>query len=94
MRLIRTLDVVIAVDTMIAHLAGALGVPVWVMLRAHADWRWMERRDDCPWYPTMRLFRQDVEGDWSPVVRRVGDELRAAAAPRCKRSRARVGTLM
>jgi hypothetical protein len=70
-RLMRGLDLVITVDTMTAHLAGALGVPVWTLLRADADWRWMEDRDDSPWYPTMRLFRQQEPGEWEPVIERV-----------------------
>ena len=55
---IRNLDLVVTADTAIAHLAGALGVPVWVALQFSADWRWLLGRDDSPWYPTMRLFRQ------------------------------------
>ena len=57
------LDLVITVDTAIAHLAGALGVPVWVALSAIPDWRWQLGRDDSPWYPSMRLFRQEQLGD-------------------------------
>lgn len=75
-RRMRSLDLVITVDSMPAHLAGALGVPVWTMLRARADWRWMDHREDTPWYPTMRLFRQEEEGDWEPVVARIARELR------------------
>lgn len=62
------LDLVISVDTMNAHLAGALGLPVWTLLPARCDWRWMTERDDSPWYPTMRLFRQRRVGDWRSVV--------------------------
>jgi ADP-heptose:LPS heptosyltransferase len=61
----------ISVDTMTAHLAGALGVPVWTLLKKSADWRWMDNREDSPWYPTMRLFRQERQGDWTSVVARV-----------------------
>ncbi|MEX0978490.1 MAG: tetratricopeptide repeat-containing glycosyltransferase family protein, partial [Pirellulales bacterium] len=61
------LDLVVTSDTAIAHLAGALGVPVWVALCAAPDWRWMLNRPDSPWYPTMRLFRQSVLGQWSDV---------------------------
>jgi Flp pilus assembly protein TadD len=61
------LDLVITSDTSIAHLAGALGRPVWVALRWVPDWRWMLERADSPWYPTMRLFRQSSDGDWTPV---------------------------
>jgi ADP-heptose:LPS heptosyltransferase len=74
-RLIRALDLVICVDTMVAHLAGALGVPVWTLLDAAADWRWMDAREDSSWYPTMRLFRQERPGAWEPVVARVMAEL-------------------
>jgi tetratricopeptide (TPR) repeat protein len=73
--LIEQLDLVIAVDTSVAHLAGALGKPVWVLLHANYDWRWMLDRDDSPWYPTMRLFKQTTLGDWEPVVRRVKEAL-------------------
>lgn len=55
---IASLDLLISVDTMTAHLAGALGVPVWTLLHSEADWRWLKNRDDSPWYPTMKLFRQ------------------------------------
>ena len=58
-------DLVITSDTAIAHMAGALGVPVWVVLKFVPDWRWMLDRVDSPWYPTMRLFRQKSHGDWT-----------------------------
>src|SRR5205807_9759977 len=73
---IRNLDLVITVDTMVAHLAGALGKPVWTLLPYRADWRWMLDREDSPWYPTMRLFRQPAPGDWRSVIVRVAGELR------------------
>jgi tetratricopeptide (TPR) repeat protein len=69
------LDLVIAVDTAVAHLAGALGRPVWVLVRSHPDWRWLLDRDDSPWYPTLRLFRQRALGDWRDVIRDVRDVL-------------------
>jgi hypothetical protein len=75
-RVIRSLDLLITVDTMPAHLAGALGVPVWALLHAEADWRWMDHREDSPWYPTMRLFRQEEQGDWEGLIRRVEGGLR------------------
>ncbi len=75
-RVIRGLDLLISVDTMLVHLAGALGVPVWNLLQAEADWRWMENREDSPWYPTMRLFRQEKDGEWEPVIKKVEVELR------------------
>jgi hypothetical protein len=78
-RVIAALDLMITIDSMPAHLAGALGVPTWTLLQADADWRWMEDREDSPWYPTMRLFRQERAGDWEPVVRRVRDQLQQLA---------------
>lgn len=65
---LQTLDLVITVDTATAHLAGALGRPVWLMLKYAPDWRWMTKRTDSPWYPTMRLFRQPSPGDWTSVI--------------------------
>jgi hypothetical protein len=76
-------DLVITSDTAVAHLAGALGVPVWVVLKHVPDWRWMVGREDSPWYPTMRLFRQARPGDWSEVFGRIAQALQACAgAPR------------
>ncbi|WP_448205000.1 glycosyltransferase family 9 protein [Azospirillum sp. sgz302134] len=66
--MIQTLDLVLSVDTVVAHLAGALGKPVWTFLHHEADWRWLLHRDDSPWYPTMRLFRQPSRGDWNSVT--------------------------
>ncbi|TLU72126.1 tetratricopeptide repeat protein [Lichenicoccus roseus] len=72
---IRNLDLVITVDTAVAHLAGALGHPVWLLNRADADWRWSAAHRDAPWYPTLREFRQPVPGDWTSVVQRVARAL-------------------
>ena len=72
---IMTVDIVIAADTAIAHLAGALGKPVWVLLPFYADWRWLMERADSPWYPTARLFRQKKRGDWAAVIESVGAAL-------------------
>jgi tetratricopeptide (TPR) repeat protein len=69
--LISTLDLVISVDTSVAHLAGALAKPVWLMLPFNADWRWLLDREDSPWYPTVRLFRQDETRAWDSVIARV-----------------------
>jgi tetratricopeptide (TPR) repeat protein len=80
--LMKALDLVITSDTFMAHLAGALGVPVWVVLPAVADWRWLLDRSDSPWYPTMRLFRQRVAGDWPEVFGRVANEVTALSAER------------
>ena len=69
-------------DTAVAHLAGALGNTVWTLLPRHADWRWRIEGYDSPWYPTMRLFRQRVEGGWSEVVEQLAAALRVFAASR------------
>jgi len=73
--LIANLDLVIAVDTAVAHLAGAMGKPVWTLLPFNPDWRWLREREDSPWYPTMRLFRQPAIGDWDSVIQQVSKAL-------------------
>ncbi len=82
---LKNLDLVITCDTAVAHLAGALGVPVWVALPFVPDWRWLLDRSDSPWYPTMRLFRQDQRGDWQGVFRRIevaiGETMASRAIP-------------
>ncbi len=80
--LVDALDLVVSVDTSLAHLAGALGRPTWVMLPFASDWRWQQERTDSPWYPTVRLFRQPRAADWHAVVAHVGSELAALAAGR------------
>ena len=74
-RLLAGVDLVVTVDTAVAHLAGALGRPVWILSRYDACWRWLRDRRDSPWYPQARVFRQDHPGDWDGVVRRVAEEL-------------------
>ena len=69
------LDLVISVQTALVHLAGALGRPAWVVLRAAAEWRYLEHGDEMPWYPSVHLFRQQSAGDWAPVVARIAQEL-------------------
>lgn len=70
-------DLVITVDTLVAHLAGAIGKPVWVLLLFAAAWQWLTDREDSPWYPTVRLFRQSYLGDWQTVFERVRAALSA-----------------
>jgi hypothetical protein len=66
--ILTNLDLLISCDTSVVHLAGALGVPVWLALLADSEWRWLLDRTDSPWYPSMRIFRQPKAGDWSAVV--------------------------
>lgn len=82
---IRGLDLMITIDSFPAHLAGALAVPTWTLLPAEADWRWMERREDSPWYPTMRLLRQPAPGAWAALLARVRSELDEFAATHRRR---------
>jgi hypothetical protein len=77
---LRECDLVVTVDTAVAHLAGALGVPVWILLPFAPDWRWMRNRNDSPWYPSARLFRQPAEGDWRGVLAAAGAALRERLA--------------
>lgn len=81
---LNTMDLLITVDTMTAHLAGAMGLNVWTLLPYACDWRWMLQRQDSPWYPTMRLFRQPAPGDWKGVV---GDVMIALDAEISRRRR-------
>jgi hypothetical protein len=73
--LIENLDLVISVDSAVTHLSGALGKPVWIMLRHSSEWRWFLKRTDSPWYPTARIFRQKAPGDWSGVVSDIVEQL-------------------
>lgn len=78
--LVSTLDLVVSVDTSVAHLAGALGRPVWILSRFDGCWRWLEGRDDSPWYPTARLYRQPAWGDWAPTLDAIERDLRRLLA--------------
>ena len=71
------LDLIISVDTSVAHLAGALGRPIWTLLAHAPDWRWLLGTESSPWYPTMKLFRQLREGDWGELAQRVAAALQA-----------------
>ena len=73
--LTENLDLIITVDTAMAHLAGALGKPFWLINRYNTCWRWLLNREDSPWYPTARIFRQPRWGEWEPVIERVSAEL-------------------
>ncbi|MGO8759410.1 MAG: tetratricopeptide repeat protein [Terracidiphilus sp.] len=84
--LVSTLDLVVTTDTSIAHLAGAMGKPVWILLPHLADWRWMQERETTPWYPTARLYRQRAPGDWAEVLERVIRQFGELASQRCVRS--------
>jgi tetratricopeptide (TPR) repeat protein len=76
--IVEQLDLVISIDSSVAHLAGAMGKPCWTLLpRLHCDWRWLRGRSDSPWYPTMRLYRQTTPGDWRPLIAQVATEMAA-----------------
>ena len=75
---LESLDLVITVDTAMAHLAGAMGRPVWTLISSAPDWRWQLHSPTTPWYPTMRLFRQQSRGDWPGVVAEVASQLKLA----------------
>ncbi|MBW1784607.1 MAG: glycosyltransferase, partial [Deltaproteobacteria bacterium] len=74
---IANLDLVISIDTSVAHLSGAMGKPTWLLLQSISDFRWLKDREDTPWYPTMRLFRQQRPGEWPGVLARVCSEIRS-----------------
>lgn len=74
--LVELMDIVITVDSSVAHLAGAMGRPVWILLPFNPDWRWLLGREDSPWYPSARLFRQTAAGDWATVIQPVQERLK------------------
>ncbi|HWR39336.1 MAG TPA: tetratricopeptide repeat protein [Patescibacteria group bacterium] len=82
--LVTNLDLVITVDTAVAHLSGALGIPTWTLLPYGPEWRWLLGRGDSPWYPRMRLFRQSKPGEWTPLVERICQELTEAVKRRAR----------
>jgi tetratricopeptide (TPR) repeat protein len=96
--LMTCLDLFVTSDTAVAHLAGALGVPTWMPLSTTPDWRWMTGREDCPWYPSMRIYRQEKFMDWDPVFQRIVSDLRrivpASARPRSAAVPASFGELL
>lgn len=74
--ILMNLDLVVSSDTSLVHLAGGMGVPIWIALPCAADWRWLLKRHDCPWYPTMRLFRQSEPSNWEEVFGRIAQDVR------------------
>jgi hypothetical protein len=86
MAVLDSLDLVVTVDTVVAHLAGAMGKPVWLMLPFAPDWRWQLDRADSPWYPTARLFRQAVPHQWDPVIAEITSRLEAELTARRDRT--------
>jgi hypothetical protein len=91
--LVDGLDLVISVDTAVAHLAGALGKPVWLLNRFDTDWRWLLKRDDSPWYPTLGQFRQPSVGEWNSVICEVRGALQRLAVGDRDQLRPRQGSL-
>lgn len=91
--IIDQVDLIISIDSAVAHLAGALGKPVWTILPFGGEWRWLFRREDSPWYPNMRLFRQPILGDWRPVFQRIGTLLTQMASAEAQPDDASVGAV-
>jgi hypothetical protein len=84
--LVENLDLVISVDTSVAHLAGAMARPVWLLNRFDTCWRWLLDRQDSPWYPTLRLFRQTTPGDWTSVIADLRQALHILASARTQKA--------
>jgi ADP-heptose:LPS heptosyltransferase len=80
--LMENLDLIISSDTSVVHLAGAIGKPVWALLPSVPDWRWFLGRSDSPWYPTMRLFRQQRPMEWGPVMASIREQLQSLVSSR------------
>jgi hypothetical protein len=80
MAILENIERLVTVDTSVAHLAGAMGRPVWIMLPRAPDWRWLLEREDSPWYPTVRLFRQTQVRHWADVAQRIATALREAGS--------------
>ena len=85
--LMNCLELVVCVDTATAHLAGALGLPVWTLISDMPDWRWLRRGERTVWYPTMRLYRQQKLGDWRPVFARIAADLRQLVGQKCSHTK-------
>ncbi len=85
-----SLDLVIAPDTAVAHLAGGLGLPVWVALPYSSEWRWLSGGEESPWYPTMRLFQQNQPGEWEPLFQRMAEALKEVVAGAMRRATKRL----
>jgi ADP-heptose:LPS heptosyltransferase len=87
--IVANLDLVISVDTSVVHLAGAMGKPVFLLDRYDNCWRWLSGREDSPWYPSLRIFRQQRSGEWAPGLSRIATALAAAACRPCPRPECR-----
>ncbi len=85
--LMKAMDLIITIDSAPAHLAGALGVPVWMLQLYTTDWRWMVGRADSPWYPTMRIYRQEAPGDWAAPIEHLARDFDVLLQARIRKNR-------